>query len=270
MKMLVEWVSEANKKVLIGGAAVLAVLVFGLAFVMMGGEEEPVEGVAESEGSFVPALAPMDQAAIDQSVSATVAALQPTPTVTPPPDVAATLRAEIFSGRMDRLVLNPLDTVEERNPYLNRSELEYLEDLGARLWVYTKVWLHVRDVVFEDPSEWSLEVVERNLEKARMLLNGVAGRRSPSGGEVGKVVVAYGQTIEEGMSEIGHSVTLLGEAFEVLSEVDPDRPLSRDERQELVLIVREVEDSLEAFDRAMSVYGCSVCGELFRQAGGGR
>ena len=270
MKMLVEWVSEANKKVLIGGAAVLAVLVLGLAFVMMGGDEEPVEGLAEAEGSFVPALAPMDQVAIDQSVSATVAALQPTPTVTPPPDVAATLQAEIFSSRMDRLVLNPLDTVEERNPYLTRSELEYLEDLGARLWVYTKVWLHVRDVVFVDPSEWSLEVVERDLVKARLLLSGVAGRRSPSGGEVGKVVVAYGQTIEEGMSKVGHSVSLLEEALDVLADVDPERPLSRDERQELVLIVREVEDSLEGFDRAMSAYGCSVCGELFRQVGGGR
>ncbi len=268
MSLITEWFRDVNKKYLIGGVLVFLVLVIGLFYVMSGGDAE--DGGVSPDGEFplVSGGGPVDLGLVEESVAATVAALQPTPTPTPPPDIAATLRAEIFSGQMDRLVLSPLDSAGSRTPYLSEAEIDYFDDLGARLWVYTKVWLHVRNVMFVDPSDWSLEDVERDVAQARALLRDVSERRSPPG-DVSEIVVTYGRTVEEGMSELGHAVTLLEKVLDILGGDSGEGAAVPGDRQEILRLVRDVEDSLDAFDRAMSAYGCSICGELFRQEGGG-
>ena len=45
----------------------------------------------------------------------------------------------------------------------------------------------------------------------------------------------------------------------------PVRRLDMREREELLRISRDVEGFMAGFDDAMSAYGCSVCGELFRR-----
>ena len=269
-RALGDWFAEANKMVLAAGAVVFLVLVIGLLVVVRGGGGQPADGSGEES----PLLAETgtgvvdDESVIAERVAATMEAMQPAPTVTPTPDIAATLQAELFANRMDRLVLSPLDRRGERNPYLNEDELEYLTGLGDRLWVYTKVWLHVRELLSVDPVKWTLEFVEGEVRQASALLGSVTERRSPSSAEVGEVVLVYGQTIEEGMSEVGQAVTLLEEAVRVLGEADEGEPLSAGGRQSLTVIVRAVEDGMDGFDRAMSSYGCSICGELFRHRRG--
>ena len=82
-------------------------------------------------------------------------------------------------------------------------------------------------------------------------------------GEVDPVVRSYADTIEAGMKGVSQAVVRLAEAKSILEEEEVG-PL---ERSKLIRLSREVEYLLDEFDGAMSAYGCSVCGELFRWAG---
>ena len=81
--------------------------------------------------------------------------------------------------------------------------------------------------------------------------------------EVDPVVRSYADSIEAGMSGVSQAVIRLADARSILGAEEVG-PL---ERSKLIRLSREVEYLLDEFDAAMSAYGCSVCGELFRWAG---
>lgn len=251
---LLDRLPQVKPKVLFIGASLFLLLVILLGYVLFsGGPEEPP--------APVPVL--FDESEVAGRVEATVAAMEPTPTPTPLPDIAATLQAQLFPGKGERLVLNPLDSAGERNPYLNAEELDYLAGLGDRLWAHTGAWLHLRQVLFPGPGEWSPQAAEPDVAQARELLDSVPERGASPSSQVGEVVSAYGRTVEEGMSRVRAAVSLLESAV-LLASTAKEEPLTPEDQEKLRQIFRDAQDSLEAFNRAMSAYGCSICGELFR------
>ena len=190
----------------------------------------------------------------------------PTATPTPTPDLPATLQAELSFNRMQAppvVELSPLDVAEDRDPYLSPAELEYFRGMGPRLWIHTQVWLHLRRIIAVDVADWDPAVFGLELERARELLDSAPERLSyPGEGEMGPVVRSYVESVEKGMTGVAATVARLSEARHILEggEVGPA------ERSKLARISRDAEMLLDDFDLAMSSYGCSVCGELFRRA----
>ena len=202
------------------------------------------------------------------SVAETIEAMAtpvPPPTPTSTPDIAATLQAELVRNREMAppvVLLNPLDLETDRDPYLTPAELDYFRELGPRLWVYTQVWLHLQKVLSVDSSEWNADLLGYDVEIARDLLGSAPERPMlPAGGDVDPLVRAYADSVESGMAGVREAVSRLAEAGEILSGEEVGHP----EREELLRAGREVERLLAGFDEAMSAYGCSVCGELFRR-----
>ena len=151
-------------------------------------------------------------------------------------------------------------------PISPRRELTYFRDLGPRLWIYTQVWFHVRRTISVEVSEWDVSVFAHDLERAEALLESAPERTDHSSmGEVGTVVRSYADSIEAGMSGIDRAVRHLAEARSILEWEEVGPP----ERSRFIRLSREVEYLLDEFDGAMSAYGCSVCGELFREVGRG-
>ena len=189
----------------------------------------------------------------------------PPPTPTPTLDIAATLQAELTRNREMAppvVLLNPLDLETDRDPYLTPAELDYFRRLGPRLWVYTQVWLHLQKVLSVDSSEWNSDLLGYDVEVARELLNAAPGRPVlSSSGDVDPLVKAYADSVESGMARVVEAVSRLSEAVEILAGEEVGHP----EREELLRVSRDVEGLLAGFDEAMSAYGCSVCGELFRR-----
>ena len=252
---------RGRKNFIMGGAAVfvflIALVVGGVA--LLGGEEEVEE--------VVPVL--YEESEILMRVQETVEAMGPTPMPTPTPDVAATLQAEMEYNRRQvaRIVhLNPLDSDEVRNPYLEVKEIEYLSGMGPLLWNYVQVWMHVRQVLSLDTEEWSLGVLEYHLGVAELILEATPDVSYPRSGEVGEVVRAYVERLVEGTYGIERGVVKLGDALDIMSMVESGVGLDLEfaEREALRKISREVTEELAVFDDAMGKYGCSICGELFR------
>ena len=258
---------------------VLALLI-GVAFCLLAGGDENGDGNGDvvddafliplEDAPLVPGglALPSQEEMVAFSVSATIAAIPTeTPVPTPTPNVAATLQAQLAFNRERAppvIALNPLDSEGSRDPYLTSVELEFFRELGPRLWVYTQVWFHVRRVIAVEVSEWDASVFGEDLEWAQMVLASAPDRSGYSGmGEVDPVVRSYADTIEAGMSGVSQAVVRLAEAKSILEEEEVG-PL---ERSKLIRLSREVEYLLDEFDGAMSAYGCSVCGELFRWAG---
>ena len=202
------------------------------------------------------------------SVAETIEAMAtpvPPPTPTPTPDIAATLQAELARNRAlapPVVLLNPLDLETDRDPYLTPAEFDYFRELGSRLWVYTQIWLHLQKVLSVDSSEWNSDLLGYDVEVARELLDSAPERPMlSSSGDVDPLVRAYADSVESGMARVREAVSRLAEAGEILSGEEVGHP----EREELLRASREVERLLAGFDEAMSAYGCSVCGELFRR-----
>ena len=251
-------------------------LVLWLVTSIMGGDESPGGGSGGTEDWMQPQpgelgpdglpIVPMAEL-VAQAVQATMEAI-PTPTPAPTPNIAATLQAELALNRervRPVLMLNPLDLELDRDPYLTSNELRYFRELGPRLWTYTRVWLHLQVVLSVDIAEWDLSVLEHDLGRAQGLLESAPDRpqfKRASRGEppVDPFVRAYSDSIETGMTGVREAVARLSDAEDVLAG-----PVGHSERDELLRIARDVEDLLADFDSAMSAYGCSVCGELFRR-----
>ena len=261
MKYLIEKLSGSGRKnVLIGAASVFVILiafVVGVATLLGGDEVEEVVLVLYEEDEIL------------LRVQQTIEAMGPTPTPMPTPDVAATLQAEMEYNRRQvaRIVqLNPLDSDKVRNPYLEVKEIEYLSGMGPLLWNYVQVWMHVRQVLSMDVSEWSLGLLEYHLGVAGGILDATPEVGYPRSGEVGEVVRAYVERLVEGTYGIERAVVRLDEGLEILSKVESGlgMDLEFEDREALVKIARDVTEDLVVFDDSMSKYGCSICGELFR------
>ena len=204
---------------------------------------------------------------VARGVAATIEAM-PTPTPLPTPDIAATLQVEmeLNRGRVGPVVvLNPLDLELDREPYLTPAELRYFRELGPRLWDYTQVWFHLKRVLSVDIAGWDLAVLQHDLGSAQVILESAPPRtrlesRSRDD-DIDPVVKAYAESIEAGMTGVREAVARLSDAEVILSGGE----VGHEEREELLRISRDVEGFMSGFDDAMSAYGCSVCGELFRR-----
>ena len=277
---LVARVTQLDRRIGLAVVGVVLVLLISVPFFLMGGSDENGDenGDVVDDAFLIPledaplvpgGLAlPSQEELVAFSVAATIAAIPTeTPVPTPTPNVAATLQAQLAFNRERAppvIALNPLDSDGSRDPYLTSVELEFFRDLGPRLWVYTQVWFHVRQIIAVEVSEWDAGVFGEDLEWAQMVLATAPDRSGYSGmGEVDAVVRSYADTIEAGMKGVSQAVVRLAEAKSILEEEEVG-PL---ERSKLIRLSREVEYLLDEFDGAMSAYGCSVCGELFRWAG---
>ena len=275
---LVGRLTQVNRFVALGAAGLVLVLFVGLAawFFLL---REDVEGSGGQSASGDPAdaagpdgglLPEQRDEMIALRVAETIEAMAtpvPPPTPTPTPDIAATLQAELDRNRAlapPVVLLNPLDLETDRDPYLTPAELDYFRKLGPRLWVYTQVWLHVQKILSVDSSEWDSDVLGYDVEVARDLLSSAPERPMlSSSGDVDPLVRAYADSVESGMAGVREAVSRLSEAVEILAGGEVGHP----EREELLRASRGVEGHLAVFDEAMSAYGCSVCGELFRRDG---
>ncbi len=262
--------------IVIVAVVVIMTLVLWLVTSLTGGDASPGEGAGGGgeewmepmPDEFGPDGEPIPQATlVARAVAATIEAI-PTPTPVPTPDVAATLQAKLALNRervRPVLMLNPLDLELDRDPYLTSNELRYFRELGPRLWTYTRVWLHLQEVLSVDIAEWDFSVLQHDLGKAQALLESAPerpqfGRGSSRGKPVDPLVRAYADSIETGMTSVREAVARLSDAEDSLAG-----PVGHPEREELLRIARDVEELLARFDDAMSAYGCSVCGELFRR-----
>lgn len=280
---MVDRITSLDRRVGVLVVGVLAVILVALVYwavqSFMGGDEgEVVEaGVPAGAEDWMEPLpgvelgpdgTPIPQAElIARAVEATIAAM-PTPTPLPTPDIAATLQAEMALNRelvAPVVQLNPLDSDVDRDPYLSPEELAYFRELGPRLWTYTRIWIHIQRILSVNVSEWDHRVLQYDLKVAQALLESAPDRpdlggRSRGVAEIDPVVRAYLESIESGLTGVREAVVRLSDAEPILAGT-----LGHDEREELIRIIREVEQHLADFDDAMSAYGCSVCGELLRR-----
>ena len=206
---------------------------------------------------------------VARAVQSTVEAM-PTSTPVPTPDIASTLQAELNLNRevvQPVVVLSPLDVDADRDPYLTPGELAYFRDLGPRLWTYVQTWLHLQNFLSREVSEWELESFSITMEEVRFLVGSAPPRprlRASRDTPVDALVRAYANSIESGMTGVREAVSRFSDAEDVLLDME-----GHPRREALLRISHDVEEHLADFHNAMSSYGCSVCGELFRRPGGG-
>ena len=273
---------ETRTLVLVGVGVVTVAVLMVVALTMMGGgssaDDDPLsrqmvfpDGSGGEDAGALDSEGGMTASVIEQRVAATIAAMVPTatPIPTPSPDIPATFQAQMEErrARSERVLqLHPLDRDVVRNPYLNDAELSYLSDLGGVLWANTKAWMHVRRLLFVDVGDWSYEVVNFHVAEAQLSLAEAKDRRSRRDYEVGDVVAAYGRVIEDGVRGVSDAVKALDDARDILQGSDSglSADLPYEDRELVRQLSREAEKSIGGFDDAMSQYGCSVCGELFR------
>ena len=275
---MVDRITQLDRRIgiviVIVGVVVIMTLVLWLVASLTGGDGSAGEGAGGAADWMQPMPdelgpdgEPIPQATlVARAVAATIEAI-PTPTPLPTPNVAATLQAELALNRervRPVLMLNPLDLELDRDPYLTPDELRYFRELGPRLWTYTRVWLHLQEVLSVDIAEWDLSVIQHDLGRAQVLLESAPERpkfgRGSRDKPVDPLVRAYADSIETGMTSVREAVARLSDAEDILAG-----PVGHPERDELLRIARDVEQLLAGFDDAMSAYGCSVCGELFRR-----
>ena len=219
-----------------------------------------------SDSVVVSAPPVVDESVIEERVAATIAAM-PVPESTPTPDIGATLSAELAMNRPERaIVLSPLDVQGSRTPHLTEDELAYFRGMGGRIWAYTKVWLRLQDVLSVDPFRWSETMLAEDVEWSQNVLLSAPDAPVGGSGSVSEVVLAYVKTLDEGMTGVRDAVARMDDAREIIAG---SQGMSPEEREDVARIARDMDRLTVAFDEAMSAYGCSICGELFRYRGPG-
>ena len=276
---MIDRITRLDRRIGLVVVVLLVVSVMGVVSWMvtsgLGGEAD--EAGASASGSEVdsfpeelgPDGEPIPRATlVARAVAATLEAM-PTPTPVPTPDIAATLQADLDANRREVqpvLVLNPLDLEESRDPYLTPTELRYFRELGPRLWAYTVVWLELQRILAVDVGEWNNISISEDISRVHLLLESAPDRprltSTSRDDRIDPLVRAYADSIESGMTGVREAVTRLSDAEDILLSGEE---VGHDQREELLRIVREVEGLLAGFGDAMSSYGCSVCGELFRR-----
>lgn len=253
-----------------------------------GGDSSGLDGEAGGEG-FESAME--YEMRVSGDVAATVAAMEPTSTPEPTADVAATVTARLGAevrGSDELALSRVLDGSGYRDPVLRSAERALLERLGGVFWEGVLVYLALADVVKVDFTEVSWTLVEDNVkeidyvlglkmeiddegEKVRPELEWSSLEKrdgySGSGHDVDEVVAAYVERVWislEGLREAGLELRSMNELFhdagvEYVVEMSPS------DREVLEALYLGIGYRLSEFDRMVSRYGCSICGELFRQ-----
>ena len=287
---------KSNKKILIPVAGLLAIIVLGVGWIMLTGSSSEAETGTGLDAESVELIdwgdgsggngAGGGGADVEAAVAATIAAMSPTATPAPTPDIAATLQAELAANRADAGPLLGGDALSQgfgRNPYLNPVEFDYFQSLGDQMWVL------LSDVLLYETDQWSVDLLALSTEKIRRVLVGEIERgRSIPGEGSNAVVQQYAEQLEQGFADLRDAALQLEAAQTYLTEkereyeedfkekaraagADPDQlpvppyVLTGEDRGRLATYRRDINAGLESYHQAMSRYGCSVCGELFRQ-----
>ena len=201
---------------------------------------------------------------------------EPTPTPAPTPDIGATQIAVFEATReyQDRLQFgDPLET-EERNPHLGEGERRYLRQAGRGIWQAVTAWVMLREVVYRDSEDWDRQDVSVKLALAKENLQSAAARLDTLQGVsegVDPVVVGYVNRLRDAVVLLSAGRERLSQVYEQLWDAEGlPQELTVDERERLGALERRSRDELGEFSDLMSRYGCSICGEFFRQVGAGR
>lgn len=303
---LIDLVKDANRKklaLMVGvPVALLIVVVVGFRMMSGGGEsgagsgdgslgtvmtfddqvsasgDSSVPGDTSGSGDGLQAQPPpgpsVDEQVAEQ-VAATMEAMAPTATPEPTPDLAATLEADLGRNRgssAPAFAVNPLDSTQSRAPYLNQRELDYLSSLGEDVWIAVQSYFVLQDVMAEDFGTLSLSFLQEKLVLVNSLLAGLSRILQEPPRDMNEVVVGYVQFVQGGVSSIHgaagdlRAAVAVVEGAEVDSFLELDQKALADFRRSYLGIERGILD----FYGVMGSYGCSVCGELFRQDYEGR
>ena len=271
MGALSEKLQGVDRKVLAGVGLIALVIVFAgiWFFASSGGEEEAAEEAFnpvqyDEFGNVVSVEGFVDQFEVGNMVEATIAAMEPTPTLTPTPDIAATLVADMALQRPGRaVVVNPLSDEGLRNPFLTPADMEMLEGVGRKVWHFTKVWLRLTNFLGLEVRFWTVEGLKRETGWATGMFGSAPDVPRPDLREVNPVVVAYSESLQDGFLAVEESVRQLEAALKFLDEADE---VGHVERLMLSQFAEEASRALRGFDDAVGSYGCSICGELVRTA----
>ena len=195
----------------------------------------------------------------------------PTPETPATPDVAELVRQAVEEDRRQGdvspvLQISPLDRDRSgRNPYLNEYEMDYFVALGEHFWTYARAWLVLRNIVLVDVDGWTPELLAYEVESLNSILAPVKGREINPDSQVRELVYVYGEQLQDGFLRVDESVERLKSALVTVVQTDGEQ-LTDSQRNSLIALRREILQNLEEYHRVMSSYGCSVCGELFRQS----
>ena len=212
---------------------------------------------------------------VAEQVAATMEAMAPTATPEPTPDLAATLEADLGRNRgssAPAFAVNPLDSTQSPAPYLNQRELDYLSSLGEDVWIAVQSYFVLQDVMSEDFGTLSLSFLQEKLALVNSLLAGLSRILQDPPSDMNEVVVGYVQFVRSGVSSVHgaagdlRAAVAVVEGAEVDSFLELDPKALADFRRSYLGIERGILD----FYGVMASYGCSVCGELFRQDYEGR
>ena len=267
------WYSRSGRVRLIIVATILVIVsavgVFSYDFLFAKDETEgPVPSV--SVAASRPA-ANSSGMTVEQQVAATLAATVPTPLPTATPDIPATLQAEreLARAAVHRVVeVNPLVSNGQRNPYLSTADVVYLSALGDVMWQLTGTWLHLRRVLSVPTEDWTTESIgldvalaAQDVATATALTEEITARDLSEG--LTREVAAYTQSFQAGVLSLLKAQAEISKALPVLEGKTLDQ-LTFEEREALRQIRHIAEQGVSDYAQAMSDYGCSICGELYR------
>ena len=260
MSGILEMLTRVDRRIGLAVAALIPIILVAVVMLVFfsGGDGEDADADLLIEELLIP------ESEVDVRVAATIEAI-PTPEPTSTPDVAATVAAERATNRVEVAPELRMSELEVRSgvlsPYLTGTERQYLADAGERIWHYVKIWVHLREVISAEVIDWEFSQMEYHVAAAQLLLE-----TAPEGGrdrndEVGDVVRDYVVSLEDGTAGVRSAVSRLADAEILFAE---SGGVALESHSEALHIVRDVEEYLAEFDQAMSRYGCSICGELFR------
>ena len=235
------------------------------------GEDAGLAGPLPGEVGYVDMV--LVENLVVEQVSATVAAMEPTATPEPTPDIAATVQARLNLGRegMSPSLSEPvLGRGDVRNPYLRKVDIQHLEELGEELWRAVVVYLRLAEVSGLDFNDLSWTFVEDRVEVVDGIFSeGVSEWLDETPDEedgLDPAVKEYAESVWDGMDgikEAGLSLRGIHDLFRE-SGVEYVVEMSTEDRAAVQSLYLSIGGRLRVFDEVMSRYGCSVCGELFR------
>ena len=274
---LMDRVKERPRKqvaiIVIGVIVVLMLLIVGVQRLGSNGDggdgqDGALAGPLPGEVGYVDMVL-VDNLVVEQ-VSATVAAMEPTATPEPTPDIAATVQARLNLGVSPSLSQPVLGRGDVRNPYLRKVDIQHLHELGEELWLAVVVYLRLAEVSGLDFNDLSWTFVEERVEVVDGVFSGGVSEwldETPDEGDgLDPLVKEYAESVWDGMGGIKEAGLALRGIHDLFREsgVEYVVEMSTEDRAAVQSLYLSIGGRLRVFDEVMSRYGCSVCGELFR------
>ena len=212
------------------------------------------------------------------------------------PDFSATLQAQIASNNQSAAggVISPLESDEERT-YISPVDRDYLSAHGPYFWSLALVRLEVNSILSEPFLDWNYEDLSRSVRDMQQVLDRVVeeDRKLAEVKTEGVTPVAseYVTSIRSARTSLDESVRSIEAAFQVFGESahamgqscgeeegSGDNPadappgpfglvvmdMCPGEIQKIQELYFGAFQAAREIDAVMGLYGCSICGEIFR------